>query len=153
MSWQSFVSLGMSSTNSNNEDGFLDQPKRRYPFDSLFRSEVLLTPDHFFRTLGQQSGDDHGSEDDYQRAVFLFQRLQSTRRMISSLSFFLVAASLVPFVCVELPEEWWLYAWAGGMVLAFFAGAVLYLAHSRWQAGRRDYCLWLKLVYRRGTGL
>jgi len=143
----------MSSTNSNSEDYFSDHPKRRPSFDGLFRSEAQLTPEHFFRTLERQSGDNHCSEDDYQRAVFLFRRLQSTRWIISKLSLFLVAMSLVPFVCVELPEEWWLSALTSGIVLEFFAGAILYFAHSRWQARRRDYCLWLRLVHRRVNDL
>jgi hypothetical protein len=149
--WQSSVGVGMSSTNLNNEDDFSDHPKRLPSFDS--RSEVQLTPEQFFRTLGRQSGDNHCSEDDYQRAVFLFRRLQSTRRIISKSSLFLVAMSLVPFVCVELPEEWWLNALTSGIVLEFFAGAILYFAHSRWQARRRDYCLWLRLVHRRVNDL
>jgi hypothetical protein len=79
----------------------------------------------------------------------LFRRLQSARRTISKLIFFFVVMSLAPFVCAELPEEWRLSVLAIGIVLELFAGAILYLAHSRWHARHRDYCLWLRLVYRR----
>ena len=139
----------MSSTNLNNEDYFSDHPKRLPSFDALFRAQAPLSPEHFFRKLQRQAGDNHCSQDDYQRAVFLFRRLQSARRVISKLILFLVAMSLVPFVCVALPEEWRLSFLTGGIVLEFFAGAILYFAHSRWQARRRDYCLWLRLVCRR----
>ena len=61
--------------------------------------------------------------------------------------------NLVPFACVALPEEWRLSAFTSGIVLEFFAGAILYFAHSRWQARRRDYSLWLRLIHRRATSL
>ena len=88
------------------------------------------------------------SQDNYQRAVFLFGRLQSVRRTISKLIFFLVAMSLVPFVCAELPEEWRLSVLTIGIMLELFAGAILYLAHSRWHARHRDYPVpkWMRLV-------
>jgi hypothetical protein len=147
--WQPFVGAGMSSTNLNNEDYFSDYPKRLPSFNALFRAQAQLSPEHFFRNLERQSGVNHRSQDDYQRAVFLFRRLQSARRVISKLILFLVAMSLVPFVCAELPGEWRLSLLTNGIVLEFFAGAILYFAHSRWQARRRDYCLWLRLVHRR----
>ena len=150
MPWQSLRGVGMSSTNSNSEDFFSDHVRRLSSFDSLFRSEAKLTPEHFFRTLERQSGDNHSGQDDYQRAVFLFRRLQSARRVISKLILFLVAMSLVPFVCAELPDEWRISVLTSGIVLEFFAEAILYFAHSRWQARRRDYCSWLRLVHRRG---
>src|ERR1700730_956828 len=147
--WQPFVGAGMSCTNLNNEDYFADQPKRLTSLDALFRAQAQFSPEHFFRNLERQSGDNHRSQYDYQRAVFLFRRLQSARRVISKLILFLVAMALVPFVCVELSEEWRLSVLTSGIVLEFFAGAILYFAHSRWQARRRDYCLWMRLVHRR----
>ena len=147
--WQPFVGAGMSFGNLNNEDYFSDQPKRLTSLDALFRAQAQFSPEHFFRNLERQSGDNHRSQYDYERAVFLFRRLQSARRVISKLILFLVAMSLVPFVCVELPEEWRLSVLTSGIVLELFAGAILYFAHSRWQARRRDYCLWLRLVHRR----
>jgi hypothetical protein len=147
--WQPFVGAGMSSTNLNNEDYFSDHPKRLPSLDTMFRAQAQLSPENFFRILERQSGDHHCSQDDYHRAVFLFQRLQSARRTISNLSLFLVAMSLVPFVCVALPEQWRLSVLTSGIVMEIFAGAILYFAHSRWQARRRDYCLWLRLIYRR----
>ena len=151
--WQPFVGAGMSSTNLNNEDYFSDHPKRLPSLDAMFRAQAQLSPEHFFRILERQSDDNHCSQDDYQRAVFLFRRLQSARRIISKLSLVLVAMSLVPFVCVALPEEWRLSVFTSGIVLGVFAGAILYFAHSRWQARRRDYCLWLRLIYRRVSDL
>ena len=151
--WQPFVGAGMSSTNLNNEDYFSDHPKRLPSFDALFRAQAQLSPEYFFRILERQSGDNHCSQDDYQRAAFLFRRLQSTRRAISKLILFLGAVSLVPFVCLALPEEWRVSVFTSGIVLEFFAGAILYFAHSRWQARRRDYCLWLRLIYRRVSDL
>jgi hypothetical protein len=144
-----FVGTGMSSTDLNNEDYFSDHPKRLPSFDALFRAQVRFTPEQFFRNLEQQSGDSHCSQDDYQRAVFLFRRVQSARGTMSKLILFLGAVSLVPFVCLALPEEWRVSVFTSGIVLEFFAGAILYLAHSRWQARRRDYCHWLRLVRRR----
>src|SRR5258705_2231361 len=116
----------MSSTNLNNEDYFSDHPKQLPSLDALFRAQAQLSPEYFYRILERQSGDTHCSQDDYQRAVFLFRRLQSERRTISQLSFFLVAMSLVPFVCVALPEEWrlcvfFLLSSCGG----FFGGGFL----------------------------
>jgi hypothetical protein len=96
----------MSSTDLNNEGYFSDHPKRLPSFDDLFRAQAQLTPERFFRNLEQQSGDFHCSQDDFQRAVFLFQRLQSARQTISRLILFLVAVSAVPFVCLALPEDW-----------------------------------------------
>jgi hypothetical protein len=151
--WRSLFGVGMSSTNSNSEDYFSDRPRRLPSFDGLFRSEAQLTPELFFRTLERQSGDNHSSQDDYQRAVFLFRRLQSARRVISKLSLFLVAMSLEPFVCAELPDEWRIGVLTSGIVLEFFAAAILYFAHAQWQARCRDYCLWLKLVHRRVNDL
>jgi hypothetical protein len=139
----------MSSTDLNNEDYFSDHPKRLPSFDDLFRAQAQLSPERFFRNLEQQSGDHHCSQDDYQRAVFLFRRLQSAGRIISRLILFLVAISLVPFICLALPEEWRLGVFAGGIVLEFISGAILLIAHRRWQARRRDYCHWLRLVHRR----
>jgi hypothetical protein len=150
---RSFVGTGMSSTDLNNEDYFSDHPKRLPSFDALFRAQAQLTPERFFRNLEQQSGDSHCSQDDYQRAVFLFRRLQIARRTISKLIFFLIAVALVPFVCLALPEEWRLSIFAGGVVLEFLAGAMLYFAHSQWQARRRDYGHWLRLVHRRASDL
>ena len=139
----------MSSRDLNNGDYFSDHPKRLPSFDALFRTQAQLSPEHFFRSLERPSGDHHCSQDDYQRAVFLFRRLQSARRIISKLILFLVAVSLVPFVCVALPEEWRLSVFMSGIVLEIFAVPILYFADSRWQARRRDYCLWLRLVHRR----
>src|SRR6202162_817994 len=147
--WQPFVGAGMSFGNLNNEDYFSDQSKRLTSFDALIRRQTQFSPEHFLRHLERQSGDNQRSQDDYQRAVFLFRRLQSARRVISKLILFLVAISLVPFVCAELSEEWRLSVLTSGIVVGFFAGAILYFAHSRWQARRRDYCLWLRLVNRR----
>lgn len=151
--WQPFVGASMSFTDLNNEDYFSDHPKRLPSLDALFRAQAQLSPEHFFRNLERQSGDNHCSQDDYQRAIFLFRRLQSARRIMWKVSLFLLAVSLVPFACVALPEEWRLSVFASGIVLEFFAGAILYFAHSRWQARRRDYCLWLRLVHRRVSGL
>jgi hypothetical protein len=147
--WQPFVGAGMSSGNLNSEDYFSDHPKRLPSFDALFRAQAQFSPEQFFHNLERQSGDNHRSQDDYKRAVFLFRRVQSARRVISKLIFFLVAMSLVPFVCAELSEEWRLSVLTSGIVLELFAGAILYFAHSRWQSRRRDYCLWLRLVHRR----
>jgi hypothetical protein len=143
----------MSSTDLNNEDYFSDHPKRLPSFDALFRAQAQFTPEQFFRNLEQQSGDHHCSQDDYQRAVFLFRRMQSARGIISKLILFLGAVSLVPFVCLALPEEWRVSFFTSGIVLEFFAGTILYFAHSRWLARRRDYCHWLRLVHRRVSDL
>jgi hypothetical protein len=153
MPWQSLSGVGMSSTNSNSEEFFWDHVRRLPWFDSLFRSEAQLTPELFFHTLERRSGDNHSSQDDYQRAVFLFRRLQSARRVIAKLILFLVAMSLLPFVCAELPDEWRINVLTSGIVLEVFAEAILYFAHSRWQARRRDYCSWLRLVHRRANDL
>ena len=150
---QPFVGACMSSTNLNNEDYFSDHPKQLPSLDALFRAQAQLSPEYFFGILERQSGDNHCSQDEYQRAVFLFRRLQSERRTISQLSFFLLAMSLVPFVCVALPEEWRLSVFTSGIVSGVFAGVIFYFAHSRWQARRRDYCLWLRLIYRRVSDL
>jgi hypothetical protein len=147
--WQPFVGAGMSSTDLNSEDYFSDHPKWLPSIVALFRVQAQLSPEHFFRNLERQSSDNHCSQDDYDRAVFLFRRLQSARRIISKLILFLVTVSLVPFVCVALPEEWRLSVFTSGLVSEFFGGAILYFAHSGLQARRRDYCLWLRLVHRR----
>jgi hypothetical protein len=143
----------MSSTDLNNEDYFSDHPKRLPSFDALFRAHAQPTPERFFRNLERQIGDNHCREDDFQRAVFLFARLQSARRTLSKLIILLVAVSLVPFVCLALPEEWRLGIFTTGMVIEFFAGTILYFAHSRWKARRRDYGHWLRLVHRRVSEL
>ena len=62
---------------------------------------------------------------------------------------FLVAVSVIPFVCLALPEDWRLTVFAIGILSEFLAGAVLFFEHARWQARRRDYCHWLRLVHRR----
>jgi hypothetical protein len=151
--WQPFVGDGMASRDLNNEDYFSNYSKRLPSFDALFRAQSQFSPEHFFRNLARQSGGNHCGKDDYQRAIFLFRRLQSARRIISKLSLVFVAVSLVPFAWVALPEEWRFSVFASGIVLEFFAGAILYFAHSRWQARCRDYCLWLRLVHRRVSGL
>src|SRR4029077_10855776 len=61
---------------------------------------------------------------------------------------FLLAMSLVPFVCVALPEEWRSSVFTSGIVLEFLAVAIVYFAHSRWESRQRDYCVWLRLVHR-----
>jgi hypothetical protein len=71
----------------------------------------------------------------------------------SKVLLFLVAMSLVPFVCVALPEEWRSSVFTSGIVLEFLAVAIVYFAHSRWQARRRDYCVWLRLDHRRVSDL
>jgi hypothetical protein len=146
---QGIAGTRMSSTDLNSEGYFSDHPKRLPSFDDLFRAQAQLSPERFFRNLEQQSGEFHCSQDDFQRAVFLFQRLQSARQTISRLILFLVAVSAVPFVCLALPEDWRLAVFAVGILSEFFAGAVLFYEHSRWQARRRDYCHWLRLVHRR----
>lgn len=144
-----FVDTGMSSTDLNNEDYFSDHPKRLSSFDALFRAQAQLTPERFFRKLERQSGDNHCSRDDYQRAVFLFRRMQSARKANSKLFLMLVAVSFLPFICLTLTEEWRLGVFVGGIVLEVFVGAMLYFAYSRWQVRRRDYGHWLRLVHRR----
>ena len=139
----------MSSADLNNEDYFSDRPKRLPSFDDLFRSESHLSPDRFFHELEQRFSDHNFSQDDYQRAVFLFRRLQSTRRIISRLILLLIALSSVPFVCLGLPEESRLAVFVSGILLEIGAGIGLFFAQSRWQARRRDYCHWLRLVHRR----
>jgi hypothetical protein len=151
--WQPFLGEGMASRDLNNEDYFSNYSKRLPSFDALFRAQSQFSPEHFFRNLARQSGGNHCGKDDYQRAIFLFRRLQSARRIISKLSLVFVAVSLVPFAWVALPEEWRFSVFTSGIVLEFFAGAILYFAHSRWQARCRDYCLWLRLVHRRVSGL
>src|ERR1700760_5006898 len=69
--------MGMSSRDLNNEDYFSNHPKRLSSFDALFRAQAKLSPEHFVRNLERQSGGHHCTQDDYQRAVFLFRRLQS----------------------------------------------------------------------------
>ena len=117
-----FLGEGMSSRDLNNEDYFSNHPKRLPSFDALFRAQPQLSPEHFFRNLERQSGDHHCSQDDYQRAVFLFRRLQSARRTISKLIFFFVVMSLAPFVCAELPEEWRLSVLTMGLCWSFLLG-------------------------------
>src|ERR1700721_4450298 len=109
---QGFAGTRMSSTDLNNEGYFSDHPKRFPSFDDLFRAQAQLTPERFFRNLEQQYGESHCSQDDFQRAVFLFRRLQTVRRIISRLIIFLVAVSVVPFVCLALPEDWRLFVFA-----------------------------------------
>jgi hypothetical protein len=139
----------MSSTDLNNEDYFSDHPKRLPSFDDLFRAQAQLTPERFFRNLERQSGETHCSQDDFQRAVFLFRRLQRSRRTISRLVLFLLGVSVIPFVCLALPEDWRLAVFIVGILSEFLAGAVLFVEHARWQGRRRDYCHWLRLVHRR----
>jgi hypothetical protein len=143
----------MSSTDLNSEGYFSDHPKRLPSFDDLFRAQAQLTPERFFRNLEQQSGDFHCSQDDFQRALFLFQRLQSARQTISRLIIFLVAVSVVPFVCLALPEDWRFAVFAVGILSEFLAGTLLFFEHARWQARRKDYCHWLRLVHRRVNDL
>jgi hypothetical protein len=150
---QGFAATRMSSTDLNNEDYFSDHPKRLPSFDDLFRAQAQLTPERFFRNLEQQSGEFHCTQDDFQRAVFLFRRLQSARRTISRLIIFLIAVSVVPFVCLALPEDWRLAVFATGILSEFLAGAFLFFVHAHWQARRRDYCHWLRLVHRRANDL
>jgi hypothetical protein len=76
-----FVGVGMTSTDLNNEDYFSDHPKRLPSFDALFRVQAQLSPEHFFCNLARQAGDNRCSQDDYQRAVF-FYNVQSGRRLI-----------------------------------------------------------------------
>ena len=152
MPWQSLFGVGMSSTNSDSEDYFRIT-QGGWPRLTVFFGPAQLPPEDFFRTLERQSGENRSCRDDYQRAVFLFRRLQSARQVISKLILLLVAMSLVPFVCAELPDEWRINVLTSGIVLEFFVGAILYFAHSRWQARLRDYCLWLKLVHRRVNDL
>jgi hypothetical protein len=150
---QIFAGTRMSSTDLNDGDYFSDHPKRLPSFDDLFRAQSQLTPERFFRNLEQQSNEPHCSQDDFQRAVFLFRRLQSARRRISRLILFLVAVSIVPFVCLALPEDWRLAVFATGILSEFLAGALLFFAHAQWQVRRRDYCHWLRLVHRRVNDL
>jgi hypothetical protein len=49
----------MSSPDLNNEGYFSDHPKRLPSFDALFRTQAKLSPEHFFRNLERQSGDNH----------------------------------------------------------------------------------------------
>jgi hypothetical protein len=60
--WQPFVGAGMSFGNLNNEDYFSDQPKRLTSLDALFRAQAQFSPEHFFRNLERQSGDNHRSQ-------------------------------------------------------------------------------------------
>jgi hypothetical protein len=145
---------GMSSTDLNNEDYFSDRPKRLPSFDDLFRGQPQLTPERFFRSLERQhSGEVHCSQEDFQRAAFLFERLQSARRIVSRVILFLVVVSIVPFACLALPEEWRLSVFVAGIFSEFVAAWILFVAHARWQARRKDYCQWLKLVQRRVNDL
>jgi hypothetical protein len=143
----------MSSRDLNNEAYFSDHPKRLPSFDALFRAQAQLSPEHIFRNVERRSGDHYCSQDDYQKAVFPFRRLQCARRTISKVILFLLATSLVPLVCVALPEAWRSSVFKSGIVLEFLAVAIVYFAHSRWQARPRDYCVWLRLVLRRVSDL
>jgi hypothetical protein len=143
----------MSSTDLNNEDYFSDHPKRLPSFGDLFRAQAQLSPERFFRNLEQQSGEFHCSQDDFQRAVFLFQRLQSSRQRISRLILFLITVSIVPFVCLALPEDWRFAVFAVGILSELLSGGFLFFEHARWLARRKDYCHWLRLVHRRVSDL
>ncbi len=144
---------GMSSRDLNNEDYFSDHPKRLPSFDDLFRAQPQLTPERFFRSLEQQGGEAHCSQEDFQRAAFLFQRLQSSRRLISRVIIFLVAVSIIPFACLVLPEDWRLAVFSVGIFSELIAGGILFFANARWQCRRKDYCRWLRLVQRRANEL
>jgi len=139
----------MSSADLNNEDYFSDRPKRLPSFDDLFRPESHLAPERFFHELENRFGDHHFSQEDYSRAVFLFRRLESARRIISRLIILLITLSTVPFVCLVLPEEWRSAVFVCGITLELAAGVSLFCAQSRWQWRRKDYCQWLRLVHRR----
>jgi hypothetical protein len=143
----------MSSTDLNNEDYFSDHPKRLPSFDDLFRAQPQLTPERFFKSLEQQAGESHCSPDDFQRAAFLFQRLQSSRRLISRVIIFLVAVSIIPFACLALPVDFRFAVFSVGILSEFIAAVILFSAHARWQVRRKDYCQWLRLVQRRANDL
>jgi hypothetical protein len=143
----------MSSTDLNNEDYFSDHPKRLPSFDDIFRAQPQLTPERFFKSLEQQAGESHCRQEDFQRAAFLFQRLQSARRLISRVIIFLVAVSVIPFACLALPVDWRFAVFSVGIVSEFIAAGILFFAHARWQARRKDYCQWLRLVQRRANDL
>jgi hypothetical protein len=147
------IFAGMSSADLNNEDYFSDHPKRLPSFDDLFRAQPQITPERFFRSLEQQSGESHCSHEDFQRAAFLFERLQSARRLISRVIIFLVAFSIIPFACLALPEDWRFAVFSVGILSEFIAGGMVFFAHARWQARRKDYCQWLRLVQRRANEL
>src|SRR5262249_47691073 len=139
----------MSSADLKNEDYFSDRRKRFPSFDDLFGAESHLSPDRLFHELEDRFGNHPFSQDDYRRAVFLFRRLESARRIISRLIILLIALSTVPFVCLALPEESRLAVFVCGITLELAAGVGLFCAQSRWQARRKDYCHWLRLVHRR----
>jgi hypothetical protein len=143
----------MSSADLNNEDYFSDHPKRLPSFDDLFRGQPQLTPERFFRSLEQQSSEFHCSQEDFQRAAFLFRRLQSSHRLISRMIIFLLVVSIMPFACLALPEDWRLAVFSVGIVSEIIAGVTLFFAHAQWQARRKDYRQWLRLVQRRANQL
>ena len=151
--WQPFVGAGMSSTNLNNEDYFSDHPKQLPSLDALFRAQAQLSPEIFSVSSSDNPATIIAAKTITKGRYFCSGDCNPTRRTISQLSFFLFAMSLVPFVCVALPEEWRLSVFTSGIVSGVFAGAIFYFAHSRWQARRRDYCLWLRLIYRRVSDL
>jgi hypothetical protein len=150
MPWQSLFGVGMSSTNSIVKTTF--RITQGVPsFDGLFRSEAQLTPEHCSVLSSGNPATIIAAKTITRGRYFRFG--DCNPRAISKLILFLVAMSLVPFVCAELPDEWRISVLTSGIVLEVFAGAILYFAHSRWQARRRDYCLWLKLVHRRVNDL
>ena len=139
----------MSSADLNNEDHSSDKPRRFSSFDELFGAEPYVTPDRFFRELKLRSPGGDFSREDYKRAVFLFLRLQSARRIVFGLILLLMIVSSVPFFCLSLSEELRTEVFVGGISMEVVAGVGLFFAQSRWLARRRDYSHWLRVVHRR----
>jgi hypothetical protein len=139
----------MSSANLNNENNFSDRPDRTHSFEELIRAYGSVSPRLFFDELRRAVGARTVAQPDCERAVFLYERMERSRRRISWFLKILIVASALPFLCLALQEGWRMPAFFAGLIFELVTATCLVLAHSQWSRRRKDYIKWLCLVHRR----
>jgi hypothetical protein len=139
----------MSSANLNNENNFSDRPNRTHSFEELIRAYGSVSPRLFFDELRRAVGSRAVAGPDCERAVFLYERMERTRRQISWFVRVLIVASVTPFLCLALHDGWRMPSFFAGLISELVVAICLVLARNRWSRRRKDYLRWLCLVHRR----
>lgn len=139
----------MSSADLNNENNFSGRPNRTHSFEELIRAYGSVSPRSFFEELRRAVGSRGVDRADCERAVFLYERMERSRRRINLVLRILIVASAIPFLCLALHDGWRMPSFFAGLTFELGVATCLVFAHSQWSRRRKDYIRWLCLVHRR----
>jgi hypothetical protein len=137
----------MSFADLNDENS--KHPEKAASVESLVRVYGGLTPNAFFNELVRVSGTYRSLQADFERAVFLYQRMRNVHRALWRWALWSVIVLLAPLICLVAPTELRFSTFSAGILAELLTLLALLLIHQKWVSRRRDYTRWLRLVHRR----